>query len=85
MRCLSTCEAIYYFYKEYDIAQNLHTDQNYQYDGKYDNLLFYYIMQFKMIERERIEPHQKKLEANTNGQSDAKEVQEEEKEQVTAE
>jgi len=51
-KCLATSEAIYYFFKEYDAHMNksIKGNEHYNYDGKYDNLLYYYILQFKMIE-----------------------------------
>jgi DTW domain-containing protein YfiP len=42
---LATIEAIYYFFKEYAIAQ----DQ--QYDGRYDNLLFYFKLKWQIIQK----------------------------------
>jgi len=51
-KCLATCEAIYYFYKEYDVHVNktINSNPGYKYDGKYDDLLFYYVLQFNMID-----------------------------------
>ena len=69
-KCLATCEAIYYFYKEYDIAKNRQTDLSYQYDGKYDNLLFYYMLQFKMMERMRLEPKSKGAQIEKGGEAE---------------
>lgn len=46
-KCLATCEAIYYFFREFEDARK--TTEEVKYDGRYDNLLFYYILQFKTI------------------------------------
>ena len=50
-KCLATSEAIYYFYKEYEmyINKTLKKNVDYAYDGIYDNLMFYYILQFEVI------------------------------------
>lgn len=42
--CLSTIEAIYYFFCEYDAKING------VYDGKYDNLLYFYIFYYQLIQ-----------------------------------
>jgi len=43
--CLSTIEAIYYFYVEYRAKMNG------SYDGIYDNLLYFYIYLYQLIQR----------------------------------
>ena len=54
-KCLATCEAIYYFYREYDQAlfeaekKEKDIKSEYLYEGKFDNLLFYFTLQFKTI------------------------------------
>lgn len=50
-KCLATCEAIYYFFKEYEqaLAEAKGGKEIYAYDGKFDNLLFYFTLQFKTI------------------------------------
>lgn len=49
-KCLATCEAIYYFFKEFDQAFNEKKGEaKYVYDGKFDNLLFFFVLQFKTI------------------------------------
>ena len=48
-KCLATCEAIYYFYKEFEEAEKKLKGEEYCYDGKFDNLLFYFTLQFKTI------------------------------------
>lgn len=45
---LSTVEAIYYLYVEYAQAYELAKDE--PYDGRYDNLLFYYKYQYDLIQ-----------------------------------
>ncbi|KAN0032640.1 hypothetical protein ACTFIV_006548 [Dictyostelium citrinum] len=42
---LATIEAIYYFFKEFHLSQN-----NNQYNGEYDNLLFYYSFFYNLIQ-----------------------------------
>ncbi|KAL6050615.1 DTW domain-containing protein 1 [Balamuthia mandrillaris] len=43
--CLATIEAIYYFYREW------HEKQRGEYNGEYDDLLFYYTYMYKMIQQ----------------------------------
>lgn len=45
---LSTIEAIYYLYVEY--AQTYQLKEGEQYDGRYDNLLFYYKYLYDLIQ-----------------------------------
>jgi len=53
-KCLSTCEAIYYFFVEYDeqYEKVVNGNDEYKYYGKYDNILFYYMLQYSSIERD---------------------------------
>lgn len=44
--CLATIEAIYYFFKQYSIAKN----PDVEYDGKCDDLLFFYSHIYKTIQ-----------------------------------
>lgn len=44
--CLATIEAIYYFYKEYNMALTG------KYNGEYDNLLYFFVHYYKMIQNE---------------------------------
>ena len=45
---LATIEAMYFFFRDYDVT--LHCDRDYnKYDGKYDNLLYYYAFNYKLI------------------------------------
>ncbi|KAI9250972.1 DTW domain-containing protein [Phascolomyces articulosus] len=53
---LATIEAIYYVYREFTEAYEIEKDQ--PYDGRYDNLLFYYRFFYNMIQH--IYRHQKK-------------------------
>ncbi|CAH3131095.1 unnamed protein product [Pocillopora meandrina] len=46
--CLATIEAIYYFFKEYD--QHI---LKREYDGRYDNLLYFFAFQYKLIQEQR--------------------------------
>lgn len=42
---------MYYFFRDYDV--NLNCQGDYQkYDGKYDNLLYYYAFNYKLIQYE---------------------------------
>jgi len=43
--CLATLEAIYYFYKEYQIAKMG------KYDGEFDNLLYFFALQHELIQQ----------------------------------
>ncbi|XP_067020947.1 tRNA-uridine aminocarboxypropyltransferase 1-like isoform X1 [Acropora muricata] len=52
--CLATIEAIYYFFKEYEEYILWR-----EYDGKYDNLLFFFAFQYNLIQEEQA----KKLKA----------------------
>ena len=45
---LATLEAIYYFYREHWDAT--HKDDGGLYDGRYDNLLFFYSHMYKIIQ-----------------------------------
>ena len=38
---LATIEAMYFFFRDYDVGLNCNGDYQ-KYDGKYDNLLYYY-------------------------------------------
>ena len=45
---LSTIEAMYFFFRDYDVA--LSCQGNYgKYDGKYDNILYYYVFNYWLI------------------------------------
>jgi len=65
---LATCEAIYYFYKEYKerFEKVVNKNENYTYAGEYDGLLFYYIIQYMQIERGYL----KGLQGNKEGQEE---------------
>ena len=45
---LATVEALYFFFKEYD--ECLNGGKDYVYDGKYDNLLYYYTFNYNIIQ-----------------------------------
>ncbi|CAH3025969.1 unnamed protein product [Porites evermanni] len=47
--CLATIEAIYYFFKEYE----QHVLKR-EYDGKFDNLLYFFAFQYNLIQEEQI-------------------------------
>ncbi|XP_078375696.1 tRNA-uridine aminocarboxypropyltransferase 1-like isoform X2 [Oculina patagonica] len=47
--CLATIEAIYYFFKEYD--QHI---LKRAYDGRYDNLLYFFAFQYNLIQEEQL-------------------------------
>lgn len=48
--CLATIEAIYYFLREYATAREC---VNRTYDGRYDNLLFWFEYQYKLIHQKQ--------------------------------
>lgn len=48
---LATIEALYFFFRDYDVNLNGNGDYN-NYDGKYDNLLYYYAFTYKLIQYE---------------------------------
>lgn len=45
---LATVEALYFFFKEYDECVN--GGPGYVYDGKYDNLLYFYTYQYNLVQ-----------------------------------
>ncbi len=47
---LSTIEALYFFFRDYDVAFNCKNDYK-KYDGKYDNLLYYYVFNYWLIQK----------------------------------
>ena len=46
---LATIEALYFFFRDYDVALNCNGDYS-KYDGKYDNILYYYAFTYKLIQ-----------------------------------
>ena len=51
---LSSAEAIYMFYKEYDKAINK-GKADYEYDKRFDNLLYFYVYNYNLIQQYYIE------------------------------
>lgn len=49
--CLSTIEAIYYFMREFLEAQERNNNQMIVYDGRYDNLLYFFSFFYHLIQR----------------------------------
>lgn len=49
--CLSTIEAIYYFMREFLVAQETINSEMVTYDGRYDNLLFFFSFFYHLIQR----------------------------------
>lgn len=47
---LSTIEALYFFFRDYDVALSCNGDYQ-KYDGKYDNLLYYYVYNYWLIQK----------------------------------
>jgi DTW domain-containing protein YfiP len=45
---LATVEALYFFFRDYEVSLNCKGDYG-KYDGKYDNLLYYYAFNYKLI------------------------------------
>ncbi|KAA6377138.1 MAG: putative DTW domain protein [Streblomastix strix] len=59
---LATIEAIYYFFKEYAVSSaHMSGNTNYQYNGEYDNLLWYYVYQYERIQSEYIADKDKQV------------------------
>lgn len=46
---LATIEAMYFFFRDYDVTLQCGGDYN-KYDGKYDNILYYYAFNYKLIQ-----------------------------------
>mmetsp|Transcript_17362 Transcript_17362/g.16572 ORF Transcript_17362/g.16572 Transcript_17362/m.16572 type:complete len:124 (+) Transcript_17362:442-813(+) len=57
---LATIEAMYFFFRDYDVALNWGKDYE-RYAGKYDNLLYYYAFNYRLIQREYSEGDKKDL------------------------
>eukprot|EP00347_Sterkiella_histriomuscorum_P007246 403349699 len=55
---LATIEALYYFFRDFDVNKNCQGDYS-KYDGKYDNLLYYYVFNYKLIQFEYKEGQKK--------------------------
>lgn len=55
--CLATIEAVYYFFKEYD--QHI---LKREYDGRYDNLLYFFVFQYNLIQEEQVKSKKKRKE-----------------------
>ena len=47
---LSTIEALYFFFRDYDVALNCNGNYD-KYDGKFDNLLYYYAFNYWLIQK----------------------------------
>jgi hypothetical protein len=47
---LSTIEALYFFFRDYEVALTCKGDYQ-KYDGKYDNLLYYYVYNYWLIQK----------------------------------
>ena len=47
---MSTIEAMYFFFRDYDVALSCKGDYAI-YDGKYDNLLYYYVYNYWLIQK----------------------------------
>ena len=48
---LATIEALYYFFRDFDVNQSCKCDYS-LYDGKYDNLLYYFVFNYHLIQKE---------------------------------
>lgn len=42
---------MYFFFRDYDVGMNCGGDYK-KYDGKYDNILYYYAFNYKLIQEE---------------------------------
>jgi len=49
---LATIEALYFFFRDYDVALNCPNRSYDEYKGTYDNLLWFYAFNFKLIQDE---------------------------------
>ena len=47
---LSSAEALYFFFRDYEMAINGHGKDYSKYSGKWDNLLWYFAFNFKLIQ-----------------------------------
>lgn len=47
---LSTIEALYFFFRDYETNLNFEGDYT-KYDGKWDNILYYYVYNYWLIQR----------------------------------
>ena len=47
---LSSAEALYFFFRDYEVALNCENRDYSRYDGKFDNLLWFYAYNFKLIQ-----------------------------------
>ena len=46
---LATVEALYFFFRDFEVSLNCGGDYK-KYDGKYDNLLYYYVFMYRLIQ-----------------------------------
>ena len=46
---LSSAEALYFFFRDYEVALNCENKDYSKYSGKYDNLLWFFAYNFKLI------------------------------------
>ena len=47
---LSSAEALYFFFRDYEVALNCAGKDYAKYSGKYDNLLWFFVYNFKLIQ-----------------------------------
>ena len=47
---MSSAEALYFFFRDYEVALNCENRDYSKYDGKFDNLLWFYAYNFKLIQ-----------------------------------
>ena len=50
--CLASAEALYFFFRDYEVALNCPGKDYEKYSGVWDNLLWYYAFNFKLIQGE---------------------------------
>ena len=55
---LSTIEAMYFFFRDYSVGRDFGGDYT-KYDGRYDNILYYYAYNYWLIQKAYIEGDKK--------------------------
>lgn len=78
---LSTIEALYFFFRDFEVGLNCHGDYN-LYDGRYDNILYYYVYNYWLIQKAYTEGDKKheafaRIEGYIKGKEGAAEAKKE--------
>ena len=61
---LATIEALYFFFRDYDVNFTCGGEYS-KYDGKYDNILYYYAYNYYLIQKAYSEGDKKELKFRT--------------------